>query len=106
MGYHALPFALAYVLPYFYGNSVPFLAVTNFNTLPGVFLYILANIFSEISLYLWIFQRVTTFEHCFLERCYVLILLKMYSNPYSDTSSNELKMVMSWKWYATPIKTW
>ena len=52
MGYHALPFALAYVLPYFYGNSVPFLAVTNFNTLPGVFLYILASIFSEISLYL------------------------------------------------------
>ena len=37
---------------------------------------------------------------------YVLISLKMYSKGYSSQCSKELKIVVHWKWYKTPINVW
>ena len=47
--YHGLPFALPYMLPYFYGNFPPFLLVTIFSPLTEKLLNVVQYIFSKIS---------------------------------------------------------
>ena len=47
--YHGLPYALLYMLQYFYGNFAPFLLVTIFSTLPEVLLNVVRYIFSKIN---------------------------------------------------------
>ena len=48
-GYHGFPYMLPYILPYFYGNSAPFLLVTILSTLPEVLLNVVQYIFSKIT---------------------------------------------------------
>ena len=62
--FYGLPHALPLMLPYFYGSFVLWL------------LYALVYIFSEISTYLYHFQRFTMRYHQIFEKRIILIFFK------------------------------
>ena len=124
--YHWLPYALTYMLLYFYGNFAPFLLVSIFSTLPEVLLNVFQYIFNKISTWLSIFQRVTMRYHKFFKNILIyfflkkklmvmrgnalkiiqvcIISLKMSSKAYISLHGNELIIVVRWKRYKITIK--